>query len=1368
MAISPRSVSGSFKEVMAASNLEHPEPLIAPEANMAHHTIRGFRYQMLRSMFTWITLTSKDQVLYLECAEDFDVTEPSQVDTIQVKSTVTSFSLRSPDVHDFLNRWWTTRISNKSRIIHSAFITTGGFAQERGSGFSDPGLVLWNKVSAVHEIDALRGLILTCAKLSLNLKQFVEKLPVEAFKSEFLDMITWTGKAENTQEIIDLILKELTQLFGKLEITLDCTDNVFDRLYVYVSERITAPEISERILTLDELERLVRESAATAVPRKEFNELKSKVESIEVNFAKALEGQVGSSVTLSSISLIKQLSKIPRWYLPRDKLVSRLIRIVGQSKLTVLSGLRRSGKTTVAIATVCIFKNENWVSVGMNTSERIRVTDRLEIVMAMLARDPEVSGVIFDSIDFNKLCDETDNSEVANIIDSIASSGIRVIFTSCDPMPALLKSSLSNPVSSEEVTLLTPDELDIWIREKGCPVDRIQQWKVILISETGRHPELLRARLDVLHDKNWPPPDLTDIGKVSEEVSDLRREARRLVSTLEFSQKELLYRLSLLKGSFDRGIAVQVATINPELDFPGEVFDALNGPWISEENAAKYRVTPTLSNVGKQIWPAARVADLNYCIADIYLNEEIITIDKLAWSIMHSFEGANRIAFMKCINSVLSCASEHRDDIDRYMSWLPLIDVHSVSKTLKLGSVEKCFFHSLRFRIAISQDTSSIDNIVADWKSDVEAIESTKLKAMLILHCYPQLVTYWDVNPSVLLGLLMELHRTQCRWESLQETDDLSIDLELPLWFKEDLFQAMMPGIFVKCRNTGDLRSLLNGLEELVTSEQKECFSIFENNEPFARGFIDAIWISESKTDNPHWDNCVELFLMTIALAREIGIKELALAAGRAIGIVIGEYKMDFEGAFHHLSLVEVEFGQSYLIHDGKAAVMQKSERYVESFKETDLSLKLLEESPFDDDSITFISARQAGISAGKANQWDFAHRFFNYAADAALRLGLSPQHFGLLVDAGYSLWKLGERSASLELLIGAFEMLSGLADQSQAFAQTRLAGHVLLTIKDELSSTHDIQIADVVPGMCGNPEPDKRLLDLEPLPIEMCWAIIADISVQIGACLDIVDEAESIVSNGKYPFAYGSVQNSVIRKSILIGDIHNLPKNRWKLLCSIGFVMNAKKQGISGNGEFDEEIPKKPPENVSHWLSEQTILAGLLIGHQKNQSCLDILNAWSESIKNDDTLSNAIGIAKRICKLKEFEIQKLMTDSSYSETERILASITCFTNQSLSPEILWFCHANILSTFKEAGLQDFVSPWLVQLISNQWRQRLEYRFILRNPQITVHDISAVIDTEFDHPTIKCSMILLKARHAIRANIHSEFISSLRDLAARR
>src|ERR1700704_694553 len=103
----------------------HPDPplLNADPARQAAAALRGYRYQIWRSVEAWLDLEDSE-VLALEIAEDFDVVGPAAATASQVKDVARSMTLRSPEVIAAIGNFWQHRHRNPGYRLRFRFITT--------------------------------------------------------------------------------------------------------------------------------------------------------------------------------------------------------------------------------------------------------------------------------------------------------------------------------------------------------------------------------------------------------------------------------------------------------------------------------------------------------------------------------------------------------------------------------------------------------------------------------------------------------------------------------------------------------------------------------------------------------------------------------------------------------------------------------------------------------------------------------------------------------------------------------------------------------------------------------------------------------------------------------------------------------------------------------------------------------------------------------------------------------------------------------------------------------------------------------------------------------------------------------------------
>lgn len=87
-----------------------PQELAGDRARQAVASIRGIVYQIWWSIDAWLRLTSPDEVIFLEGAEDLDRVTSSEATAGQVKHEAESLSLNNQRAHVALENFWALRL----------------------------------------------------------------------------------------------------------------------------------------------------------------------------------------------------------------------------------------------------------------------------------------------------------------------------------------------------------------------------------------------------------------------------------------------------------------------------------------------------------------------------------------------------------------------------------------------------------------------------------------------------------------------------------------------------------------------------------------------------------------------------------------------------------------------------------------------------------------------------------------------------------------------------------------------------------------------------------------------------------------------------------------------------------------------------------------------------------------------------------------------------------------------------------------------------------------------------------------------------------------------------------------------------------
>jgi hypothetical protein len=125
-----------------------------------------------------------------------------------------------------------------------------------------------------------------------------------------------------------------------------------------------------------------------------------------------------------------------------------------------------------------------------------------------------------------------------------------------------------------------------------------------------------------------------------------------LMTDVDGHSRELLYRLSLLAGSFRRERALAVARIAESVPHPGDAFERLVGPWIERLDQTFYRVSPLVSRAGADANDPRWVMEMHASIADAMLTVSELSPTEASEILFQSILGRNGVTLVRFIFSL--------------------------------------------------------------------------------------------------------------------------------------------------------------------------------------------------------------------------------------------------------------------------------------------------------------------------------------------------------------------------------------------------------------------------------------------------------------------------------------------------------------------------------------------------------------------------------------------------------------------------------------------------------------------------------------------------------------------------------------------
>lgn len=593
--------------------------LVVNPRRVAVPALRGYSYQIWRSIHRWVTLKG-NETIFLEGAEDIDVLGPSDAETIQVKNSKGPVSLSSRDVLEAITHYWEHQQRSEGLILFR-FLTTAGRGRERGNIFEGKrGLDYWDHAKRPGiEVSPIRSFLQSKKSLPADLKEFLRDSSNEELRELLIKRIEWDTDNKPQPFIEQLVDKEVI-LYGNRVYDLPPSES--SKVVPHLLRRAweTACRKADRRLDYPDFMQLFDGVVAERVSRHELQHLR--------RVAIGMHKQDSPHAGMSTLALDTPLDLDPlppnERFAQRQNLVTSLSTLINDAGLLILKGSTGTGKSTLA-SLITAADSATWRRINFRGLEPEQIRDRL-VYLSQFNANETATDYVVDDLNFDKKVSLYEDL-LAELIYKLTSQGGRLIITTQGDMPTRVILQLYIPDSCIfNVPALTRQEVEQLVLNYGCDDEKLRaQWARIIFLTSSGHPQLVHARIKKLEAEGWPAALPKDFIK-KEDIEQVQREARtRLREQLPSDDaRTLAFYLSIIKQPFKREQVLFIGTHLGQMNTPGEGFDLLIGPWVERLNEKYYQLSPLLDGAASEVFSKQVVTELHKTVAESYLIEKSI------------------------------------------------------------------------------------------------------------------------------------------------------------------------------------------------------------------------------------------------------------------------------------------------------------------------------------------------------------------------------------------------------------------------------------------------------------------------------------------------------------------------------------------------------------------------------------------------------------------------------------------------------------------------------------------------------------------------------------------------------------------------
>lgn len=1303
-------------------------------ARQAFAALRGYGYQLYASGLAWLGLAD-GELLHLEVAEDYSIVTGEALAGTQVKDTAASgkISLQTEAVRSAIDSYVELVARNSSRIVSFHYLTTAEITLERRKDrrvANGSALSYWRHAAAGADVTPLRK-VLEALDLKPATKAYIAARNDDALRRELLGRMHWQCGAPSLTNLRDDLELGLIEFVAS---TRRLSSQVARNVLPAMVERLllTAASKESRELRRADLLTLVDDVSMVSVP---------------VDQIALLRRESGSAIGFSRPSLLIPSNELalPKIVAPREALVAKIDAVRRQAGLAVASAATGLGKTFVARLAAT---TGDWAVVDFRDLSPADTAARLSLVLGELAVSSPVH-VILDDLN------EIDHPNVRDLVRRLL-SGLRrrdataIITTYRPPAPATLHLLSPDVMPVVEVPYFEEEEVCELVLLTGG--DSKYAGAVHRAASHG-HPQLTMAMILHLSTMGWSRAAAAALlgGNLQTELGAERRAMRqRLVAAVPAEAQSLLFRTSMIGGTFDRALAMTLGEVAPPVPLVGLSLDRLVGPWIESMNGDRLRVSPLLEGAGQEVFSAGERRAIHSCIADALMSAEDLSVLDVGTAMRHALKSEDAGLVVGFADSLIRCSADTLDLVAPFLGELGLFETRTLIFPQNVfASVMMRFAQLLSFL-----PYGSVARAQSCW----EALERERrnVKGRVLL------------EGSILSKLLLHGRAGELfpDWIELLIRFDSLLDRESRLAKASRRFQSQsggnphVTGVLFACqmrniRTVAGFRALLERLDRESPELRQRAFSSFQPGRGDLSILVTHAWLKESRAEGFDWQAAAANYAACAETAMRWQNPMLATRCAIAQSICLDENGDDAERALACLSDAERRYGFDIALVRARAKIYWRR-------RDHSAALPLLATAALvgGQDAIerAYI-AREAGISAAELGDWSAAQTWFERAQVEASKLkvpSVQAMAIGLLADTAHAAYFAGHPDVAILKLRDALVLLPTInpgGTLAEAYCH-RVLRHAVLWLFNEITGSiaNDIQDIRYSPGCASNPDPSEAIRSHPLADIDLAYYMLADADEALAEPTGFYLKFRQFLVRG--PILSTEISRVIAggRKAILRHDANDFVR-RLRQHATMAAMLASGRGGDLGQHLQDPERGIVPLATIDHKANEDVLRAG-----EDFLLSFSIAAALAGEFEALDTIiEDGLGAPEIVALHTLLEFMAGSAKKFKTDREGVAAAVNALRQDLVTnPTVVCWVGIWMLLHLRSSKLRDGVADPVTEWLFDTWRYLIrEARFRLEAPIVNVPPIEEILSNS-DRSLAAAARLLLVVAPAASTNIRAD------------